>query len=135
MNVEPILVFRVPSLFQHILKGKEASSHMVKNTIQNDADSTFLQFPTNFRKIRITPQTTINPSIISCIIAMPVRLKDGRKINGIHMEALKMGNPLCNFPDSRDRYPVIFLWSAAKAQRVDLIKNAAIGPHKHSLLG
>ena len=129
MNVEPVLVFRIPTLFTHILKGKKASSHMVKDTIQNNADPIFLENLTNFGKICIASQTTVYLSIISRIIAMPVRLKDRRKINGIHMETLKMGNPLYNFSDSRNKYPVIFLWSAAKSQRVDLIKNAVIEPH------
>ncbi|EJF13579.1 hypothetical protein HMPREF1145_2240 [Oribacterium parvum ACB8] len=45
-----------------------------------------------------------------------------------------MGNPLCNFSYSGSKNSIVFLRGSTKAQGIELIKNAAIGPHKHFLL-
>ena len=62
IDVEPVLIRRIPTLLQYILKSPEPSSHMIEHAVQNHFDAVFMQIPANSRKILVGSETTVTKS-------------------------------------------------------------------------
>ena len=75
INMKPVQIRRVLPVFQHVLKGPEASSHMVEHTVQHHADSGLMQAPAHLCKILVASKPAVNFSEISCIITVGIRFK------------------------------------------------------------
>ena len=75
-TIKPACVSRTFSVFHHILKGAEPSSHMVKHTVQHHFDAVFVQFSTYLPEILVCAQTCVQLTVIPCVIAVSVRLEN-----------------------------------------------------------
>ena len=75
-DMEPVFVRWIPFLLLYIFKCPEASSHMVKYTIQYNFYVMFMQIFTDLFKIFIRSKPAVDRLKISCIISMIVRFKD-----------------------------------------------------------
>ena len=138
INMEPVQIRGILPFLQNILKGPEASSHMIENTVQHHPDSFFMKVLTDLFEILIGAQPAVHLPEIPGIIPMGIRLKQRGKIDGVCAKLLYMSNPaiyllysilLCCRTAS-----VIFKRSPAESQRIYLIKNTFVSPHKCVLL-
>ena len=138
INVEPVKIGRILPVLQHILKGPEASSHMVKHPVQNHADSFLMKPGANLLKILIRAKAAVHLPEIPCIVSMGIGFKQGGKIYGICPQLSDMSDPVNHLPYSRSLRrllcPVVFKRRSAEAQRIYLVKNAFVSPHRCVLL-
>ena len=100
VNVKPILIGRVLTVFKNILKCPEASSDMIEYTVKNYFDSCAVKLGANLLKILICTQSAINFLIISGVVAVRVRFKNRRKINSIRTKLIDMRYPVNDFENS-----------------------------------
>ena len=121
-DMEPILIRRVPFFLLHIAEGPETAANVIEYPVEHDPDAVVVQRAAHGGKIVIGTQAAINLAKIAGVVAMAVRLKDGRKINGVDAEFYQMVGPIGDLLDAVDRLAVVDARCTAKTDGTDLIE-------------
>ena len=132
VDVEPVAVRGGFPIFQHILEGPEAASHMVEHAVQHNADAVFVQLGAQGGKAFVGAQAAVNHTVIARIIAVAVALEDGAEVNRVHAQIEQVRDPLLETRKTglcRCGAAVVVFRRAAEAERINLIKIAFICPH------
>ena len=79
-SAEPVFVPGALPVFQQILKGPEAPSHMVEYSVQDQPDPVFMEGAGKLLQVLIASKTAVQPLKVPGIIAVPVRFPDGAEI-------------------------------------------------------
>lgn len=72
IDMEPVLVGRIPFLLLYVSKCPESSSDMVKDTVQYNFDIVIVQLPAYSPEIIIGPKPAVDLPEISCVVSMIV---------------------------------------------------------------
>ncbi len=72
---------------------------MVKYTVKDYLDPFFVKCINNFLEVIIGAKSGINKTVISGVVAVCIRFKYGREINGIDAKFFHMRDPVKNFKD------------------------------------
>ncbi len=132
--MEPVLVTGIFPVFKDVLECEKSPPCMVEHPVQYDPDASLVECAADLLKVLVCAQADVYLPVIPCVVPMGIRLKQRGKVNGIYPQFFQMGNPFFYLSDPVCRHPVVFKGRAAESQRVDLIKNAFISPHKVKLL-
>ena len=84
INMEPVAVAGIFPVLQNVLECEKASARMVEYAVQHDADTSFVHSVADFFEIIVIAQTHVNLTVIPGIIAVGVRFKQWREIDGIY---------------------------------------------------
>ena len=94
INVEPVLVGRVPLLFLHVAECPEATAHMVKNTVEDDADAVLFERLADRLEVLVSAEAAVCLAVIPRVVAVAVALKHGTEIKGVRAELFYVLRPV-----------------------------------------
>ena len=126
--MEPAGIRGGGAVAQQILKRPKAASDMIEHSIQHHPDTGIMQRAADRCKGGVVPQPAVDLGVIPGIVAVGVALKHRREVDRIHTQLLQMRDPPGQAADPVHPYPVVLPRRPAKAQRVDLIKDALFIP-------
>ena len=70
--MEPILVWRVPSLLQNILECPEAATYMIEHAVDDNLYASLVAVLNYLAEVVICTETTVNLCIVSCVVAVSI---------------------------------------------------------------
>ncbi len=115
IDVEPILIGRVPALFDNVAELREAPADVVENAVEHDLYSLLMQCVADFFEVIIRAESAVDLRVIAGVVAVCVRLKNGRKVHGVAAELLYMIHPIEHFQDTVLLHAIVFKRRAAKS--------------------
>ena len=125
---EPITVLGSFTVLLQILKGKEASSDMIKHTVHNDLYSHIMTIVHKVSEILIGTKADVHLLVIRCLIAMSHRLKKRSDVNCRKAQITGMLCPLFQLPEMALWDSCVLFAASAKSQRIDVIKYCTVIP-------
>ena len=133
---EPVLIAGILAVGLQIFEGKEIPAHMVEHTVHNDLLAPGVAVGHELPELLVGAQAAVHPAVIDGIIAVGAALEQRADINGraaqVFGGVLGPGVQLCE--RARCGLAVVFVRTAAQAQRINVIKNCGIIPcHSYSL--
>ena len=128
IDVEPVLVRRIPLLFANVTELREAASDMIENAVQYDLNAFFVQSIADLLEILVSAETGIYLAVIAGVVAVSVAFEHGREVHGVAAELFDMVNPVKNLQYAVFENAVILERRSAEAQGVYLIKDSLITP-------
>ena len=102
---------------------------MVEDSVKNDFDAVFVKRPAHFREVLVGAEPHVDFSVVAGVVAVRIRLKNGREVDRVYAEPFHMRYPVDDFENSVLGNAVVFKRRPAEPERIDLIKNAFISPH------
>ena len=133
---EPVLIAGILAVGLQVFEGKEIPAHMVEHTVHNDLLAPGVAVGHELPELLVGAQAAVHPAVIDGIIAVGAALEQRADINGraaqVFGGVLGPGVQLCE--RARCGLAVVFVRTAAQAQRINVIKNCGIIPcHSYSL--
>ena len=131
-DMEPVLVGGIPLFLLHVPEGPKTPAHMVEHPVQHHPDAVVVEGAAHLGKVLVGAQAAVHLAVVPGVVAVAVAFKDGREVEGVHPQLLHVFRPVADFGDAVYGDSVVFQGSAAKAQRIDLIKYTVFRPHDKS---
>ena len=128
IDVEPVLIGRVPALLDNVAELREAPADVIENAVEHDLYSLLMQCVADLFEVLIRAESAVDLRVIAAVEAVCVRLKNARKLHHLHPELLYMIHPIKHFQDTVLLHAIVFKRRAAKSQRIYLVKYSLIAP-------
>ena len=98
-EMEPVLIGGVPFFLLNVFKSPKASADMVEDAVYHDLDVFFMERINDFFEIVVRSEPFVDQAVISCIVAVSIRLEDRREIYRVDPEFFHMGYPVKDLKD------------------------------------
>ncbi len=128
IDVEPVLIGRIPALLDNVAELRKAPADVVENAVEDDLYSLLMQCVADLFEVLVRAESAVDLRIIAGVVAVCVRLKNGRKVHGVAAELLYMIHPFEHFQDTVLLHAIVFKRRAAKSERIYLVKYGFIAP-------
>ena len=102
---------------------------MVEHTIDHHPDACPVEGITHSGKVFVGAQAAVHLPEIPGIVAVGVTLKNRREVYGVRFQTADVLRPLPHLGDTVHGDAVVLLGRSAKAQGIDLVKDAVFCPH------
>ncbi len=131
VHVEPVLVGAVPFLLLHVLEGPEAPAHVVEHPVQHHPQPGVVEGLAHLGQVLIGPQAGVCMEVVPGVVAVAVAVEDRVEQDGVRPGFFDMVHPVQQAQDAGFCFPVVLRRGAAQTQRVNLIDDCLVKPHKY----
>ena len=139
VDMEPILVRRVPFAFAHVAKRPEVAAHVVEHRVHDHAHASGVQGVHHVREVLVRAEAAVDLAQVARVVAVRVGGEHRVEQNRSHAEFFQVRSPFDEGahavePSLAQDRPVIsqrrrIEGAAEHAERIDLIERGVENPH------